>query len=103
MKRNNRKISLFNILVSIFLTAGVLVFLVYNIIHVNSIAFEINNNKTELGKQTNINNALQNEIERLSTFDNIKPIAVDKLKLNNLLNKPKRIVVNKSDLESSKQ
>lgn len=102
-KTKHNKVSLFNVLISIFASSGVLVFFVYNIIHVNSIAFEINNTKTELVKQANINNALQTEIERLSTYDNIRSIAVDKLKLNNPLNKPKRITVNKSDLEGLKQ
>ncbi len=97
------KISLFNIVVSIFVTAGVLVFFVYNIIHVNGLAIEVNNSRTDLTKQININNGLLNEIERLSTYDNIKPVAIDKLKLNNPVNKPKRIIVNKSDVESVNQ
>ena len=102
-KVKNRKISLFNVLVSIFLTAGVLVFFVYNIIHVNSLAVQMNNTKTDLQKQINVNNSLQNEIERLSTYDNIKPVAVDKLNLGNSLNRPKRIIINKSDLETINQ
>jgi cell division protein FtsL len=102
-KNKHNKVSLFNVLISLFLAAAVLVLLVYNIIHVNSLAYEINNSRTELGKQININNALQTEIERLSTYDNIKPVATEKLKLNNLLIKPKRIIVNKSNLDNSKQ
>jgi cell division protein FtsL len=103
--RNNKKkkISLFNVVVSIFLTAAVLVFLVYNIIHVNNLAIEVNNTRTDLAKQTGINNGLMNEIERLSTYDNIKPVAVDKLKLNNPVKKPKMVIVDKSDIESAKQ
>ncbi len=69
----------------------------------NSDAVEINNKRTELIKQININNALQTEIERLSTYDNIKPIAIDKLNLKNPLNKPKQIIVNKSEIEDIKQ
>lgn len=103
MKSNNKNsISLFNVLISIFVTAGVLVFFVYNIIHVNNLAVDINNNKIELGKQITVNNSLQTEIERLSTYDNIKPAAVDKLKLINISNKTKRIVINKSELENLK-
>ena len=103
MKSNNKNsISLFNVLISIFVTAGVLVFFVYNIIHVNNLAVDINNNKIELGKQITVNNSLQTEIERLSTYDNIKPVAVDKLKLINISNKTKRIVINKSELENLK-
>jgi len=103
LKSNNKNsISLFNVLISIFVTAGVLVFFVYNIIHVNNLAVDINNNKIELGKQITVNNSLQTEIERLSTYDNIKPVAVDKLKLINISNKTKRIVINKSELENLK-
>lgn len=98
----NKGISLFNVLISIFITAGVLVFFVYNIIHVNSLAVEINNNKIELGKQISANNSLQTEIERLSTYDNIKPVAIDKLKMVNISNKIKTVVINKSDIDNSK-
>jgi len=103
MRRSkNTGISLFNVLVSIFITAGVLVFFVYNIIHVNALAVEINNNKIELNKQVSSNNTLQTEIERLSTYDNIKPVAIDKLKMVNISNKTKSIIIKKSDLESNK-
>jgi len=102
-KNRNKKVSLFNVLISLFLAAAVLVFFVYNIIHVNSLAYDLNNSRTELDKQININNALQIEIERLSTYENIKPVAADKLKLNNLIIKPKNVIVNKSDLDNSKQ
>ena len=98
----NKGISLFNVLISIFITAGVLVFFVYNIIHVNALAVEINNNKIDLGKQIGANNSLQTEIERLSTYDNIKPVAIDKLKMLNISNKIKKIVINKSELDNSK-
>ena len=69
----------------------------------NSDAVEINNKRTELTKQININNSLQTEIERLSAYDNIKPVAIDKLNLKNPVNKPKRVIVNKSDIENIKQ
>ncbi len=100
--RKGKKISLFNILLSIFITAGVLVFFVYNIIHVNGLAVEMNNYNNDLNKQIILNNALQNEIERLSTYDNIKQVAIDKLHLDNLSNKPKKIIVNKSELDNLK-
>lgn len=102
-KKGKKNISLFNVLVSIFLTSGILVFFVYNIIHVNSVAFDINNNRTQLEKQVNINNGLQTEIERLTTFENIRPVAIDKLGLSYPKNNPKRITVNKSELETLKQ
>lgn len=102
-KYKGNRISLFNVVISIFLMAGVLVFLVYNIIHVNNLAVEINNTKIDLSKQININNSYQTEIERLSAYDNIKSVVVEKLKLNVISNKPKWIIVNKSELENLKQ
>jgi hypothetical protein len=97
IKKNS--ISLFNVVMSIFLTSGVLVLLVYNIIHVNNLAANINNAKMDLTKQINLNNSLRSEIERLSTYDNIKPIVVEKLRLENVCKTPKWIIVNKSDFD----
>ena len=101
-KIKENSISLFNVVMSIFLTSGVLVLLVYNIIHVNNLAADINNTKIDLTKQINLNNSLQSEIERLSTYDNIKPVAVEKLKLGNVSKSAKWIIVNKSDLDNIK-
>ncbi len=101
--RKKQKISLFNFLVSLFVSAGVIVFFVYNIIAVNSMAVENNNIKTEMTKVISVNNNLQTEIERLSNVDNIKPVAVDRLNLKFPVSKPKKIIINKSELENIKQ
>lgn len=101
--RKKRKISLFNFLVSLFVSAGVIVFFVYNIIAVNNLAVENNNIKTEMSKVLSVNNNLQTEIERLSNVDNIRPVAVDRLNLKFPVAKPKKITINKSELEKIKQ
>lgn len=98
-----KNISLFNFLVTLFVSAGVIVFFVYNIIVVNGLAVDNNNIKTDITKVVTQNNDLQTEIERLSNIDNIKPVAVEKLSLKFPVNKPKKVTVNKSDLENIKQ
>jgi len=98
-KNKTRKISLFNVVIMIFFGSAVIVFFVYNIIKVNSLAMENDTLKTELNKIVTVNNKLQTEIERLSSFDNIRPVAVDVLGLNMPSLKPKRITISKSEIE----
>jgi hypothetical protein len=102
-KETTRKISLFNVLVGLFATSAILVFFVNNIIVVNGLVLTGNNLKNEINNTITVNNNLQTEIERLTNFDNIKPVAIDKLKLNYSNSRPKRITVLKSDLDNMKQ
>ena len=102
-RQKENKISLFNLLVFLIAFAGVIVFFVYNIIAVNTLAVDINNARNEIVKNITLNNTLQTEIERLSSYDNLKPAAVDKLQMKIPGNKPKKIVVGKSELESSQK
>ena len=104
MKKNKHgKISLFNFLVMLFLSAGVIVFFVNNIIAVNNLVTVNNNIMNDINRTVMVNNNLQTEIERLSNYDNLKPIATDKLKLNYPVEKPKKIIVEKSELENLRQ
>lgn len=100
--KKDKRMSLFNFLLILFLSAGVMVFFVNNIIAVNDLAVENSNVHTDINKAITINNGLQTEIERLSTFDNIKPVAVDKLNLKTPGVKPKKIYINKSELDNLK-
>ncbi len=86
-----------------FVTAGVIIFFVYNIIAVNSLVVKNDNIRRDISKTVTINNNLQTEIERLSNFDNIKNIAVDKLGLKYSTSKPKKITIERSELENIKQ
>jgi cell division protein FtsL len=88
--------------VVLFTLAGIIVFFVYNIIIVNSLAVENNNIHTELNKAITLNNGLQTEVERLSTFENIRQTAVEKLNLSLPSNKMKKILVTRSELEKNK-
>lgn len=87
-------------MVALFTGAGLIVFFVNNIIAVNALAVENNNILTELNKTTAFNNSLQTEIERLTTYDNIKSVAVDKLGMKYSKSKPKKIVIDKSEIEN---
>lgn len=93
MKTFKRKISLFNFLVTLFLTSGILIFFVNNIINVNRLVSENNNLQSEINKVADVNNGLRTEIERLTTYDNIKPVAVDKLGLHLAGAKQKKIII----------
>ena len=87
----------------LFISAGIIVFFVNNIISVNALVVDNNNIQTEINKSVTINNNLQTEIERLTNFDNIKGTAVSKLGLKNPVTKPKKIIVEKSELEDISQ
>jgi len=95
-----KRISLFNLMVVLFIMAAIIVFFVNNIILVNQLVMSNSDMQNEISKYVVQNRALQAEIERLSNFDNIKPVAIDKLKLEFSHNRPKKITVQKSDLEN---
>ncbi|MBZ0203930.1 MAG: hypothetical protein K8I03_13000 [Ignavibacteria bacterium] len=97
------KISLFNLMVMFFITAGIIVFFVNNIITVNTLVTSNSNIQTEINKTITSNNNLQTEIERLTNFDNIKNTAVDKLGLQYSTLKPKKITIGKSESENLTQ
>jgi len=97
--RQQRKISLFNLMIMLFVTAGIIVFFVNNIIAVNSLVVNNNTLKEDINKTVTSNNNLQTEIERLTNFDNIKNTAVDKLGLQYSVNKPKKITIERSELD----
>lgn len=87
----------------LFLTAGIIVFFVNNIIAVNSLVVNNNNIREDINKTVTSNNNLQTEIERMTNFDNIKNTAVDKLGLQYSNSKPKKITIERSELENISQ
>jgi hypothetical protein len=90
-------------MIMLFVTAGIIVFFVNNIIAVNSLVVNNNNIRGDITKTVTANNNLQTEIERLSNFDNIKNTAVDKLGLQYSSSKPKKITIERSELEDISQ
>jgi cell division protein FtsL len=101
-KIKTKKISLFNVIVSIFFSSAIIVFFVYNIIMVNSLAVENDGLKTEINRTVTVNNKLQTEIERLSSLDNIRQPAADNFGLNVPSVKAKKIVIGKMELDEIK-
>ncbi len=99
MKKPGKKISLFNFLVILLISAGIIVFFVNNIISVNKLVVTNEKLKEELNKNISVNNNLKTEAEKLSSYDNIKETAVNKLNLKLSTVHPKKIVINKSDLD----
>jgi len=87
----------------LFISAGIIVFFVNNIIAVNNLVVAENNIRNDINKSVTINNNLQTEIERLSNYDNLKPVATEKLKLAYPVDKPKKITVQKSEIENLSQ
>ncbi len=100
MREHKGRISLFNFLVMTFLSAGIIVFFVNNIIAVNKLGEFNTELRNDLNKTVAVNNALMTEIERLSNLDNIKPVAIDKLKLKFPDTKPKQIIIARSELNN---
>jgi cell division protein FtsL len=99
-KVKQKKISLFNLMIMLFIASGIIIFFVNNIIAVNNLVVVNNDIQTEITKTVTVNNGLQTEIERLSNFENIKNIAVYKLGLKYSTTKPKKITVDKSELDN---
>lgn len=99
----HRKISLFNLMVILFIAAGIIVFFVNNIIAVNALVVDNSDIQTAINKSITANNNLQTEIERLTNFDNIKNTAADKLGMKYSTSKPKKITIDKSELENLSQ
>jgi len=85
-------------LITLFALSGITVLFVYNILEVNRLSVDNNNARIEINKSIAVNNVLQTEIERLSTFDKLKPVVVEKKQMSFPSNKFKKIVINKSDL-----
>ncbi len=73
------KISLFYLIIAIILLSSLSVFLISNVIAINSLSREINIVKDNLGIASEMNNVLNIEIGKLSSFGRIKTIAEERL------------------------
>lgn len=86
-------------MVMLFIASGIIIFFVNNIIAVNSLVVDNAGIQSEINKSITFNNNLQTEIERLTNFDNIKNTAVDKLGLEYSTTQPRKITIEKSELD----
>jgi cell division protein FtsL len=87
------KISLFNIMLTLFAFSAIVILYVNNIITVNSLLAENNNIMNEINSQSTLNNSLQTEIEKLTNYENIKKLLDGKIDLKPSALKPKTIIV----------
>ncbi len=81
MKTQRRKISIFWSIAFFLLLSSSSVFLINNIIAVNKLIKEVNIIKDDISKANQTNNSLKMEIEKLASYDRIKKLAEDRLKL----------------------
>lgn len=99
-KKAKRKISIFQLLIFLFVLSAVVVFYINNIITVNQLISKNNELKDAISKAVQMNYAYQIEIERLSSFDRIKSLASDKfgLRLSDTVSKSnENLIINKSE------
>lgn len=80
-KKGEGKISLFYLIIAFLFLSALSVFLIGNIIAINNLSREINYVKDNLGIATEMNNALNIEIGKLTSFGRIRTIAEEKLGL----------------------
>jgi cell division protein FtsL len=99
-KKVKRRISIFQLLIFLFILSAVVVFYINNIIVVNQLISKNNELKDAINKTVQTNYTYQIEIERLSSFDRIKTLASEKfgLRLSDTVAKSNDfIIINKSE------
>jgi cell division protein FtsL len=99
-KKGKKRISIFQLLIFLFLLSAVIVFYINNIIVVNQLIGKNNELKDAINKTIQVNYSLQIEIERLSGYDRIKTIATDKfgLRLSDTVARSNDyLIINKSE------
>jgi len=99
-KKAKKKISIFQLLIFLFLLSAVIVFYINNIIVVNQLISKNSELKDAINKTVQSNYSLQIEIERLSGYDRIKVLASDKfgLRLSDTVARSNDyLIINKSE------
>jgi cell division protein FtsL len=92
-----RKISIFNFLICLAVTAVLLVFYISNIIYINRLSAENVELKSEINKAKQTNDLLSTEVEKLSSYERIKNLAYEKFALSlrhEAISENKKIVLN---------
>lgn len=95
-----KRISIFQLLIFLFILSAVIVFYINNIIVVNQLIIDNNDLKDAINKSVQTNYSYQIEIERLSSYDRIKVLASEKygLRLSDTVSKSNDfIIINKSE------
>ena len=101
-KKKKFRISIFYVLLSLFLIAIVIVIYINNIIAVNQLAVQTNEIKSELNSVKQTNDFLRTEMEKLKSYERIKMISAEKLNLtysDTSIDESNVIVLKKSELK----
>ena len=101
-EKKNKKISIFYILISLFVFALIIGIYINNIIIVNELTIKNNNLKISIDKEILSNDMKRTEIGKLSSFERIKVIATEKLQLKYLdtaIDERNAIVIKVSELK----
>jgi cell division protein FtsB len=96
-----KKFSIFNILISLIITAFITALYINNIIKVNQLASGNNEMKKTLSELSNSNDVMRTEIEKLITFEKINSYAGEKLNMKYLDSSVEKesIIIKKSELQ----
>ena len=101
-KNSGKKISIFYFLIFLIITSVILVIYINNIIYVNQLAMTNNEIREKIKQNIQTNDLLRTETEKLSSFERIKSIAGDRLKLSykeNSVDENNNIILKKSQLK----
>lgn len=99
-RKVKRKISIFQLLIFLFVLSAIMVFYINNIIIVNQLISKNNELKEDINRTVQTNFSYQIEIERLSSFDRIKVLASEKfgLRLSDTVARSNDfLIINKSE------
>ncbi len=92
-----KRVSTFNIILFLFVFAGLLVLYISNIIAVNGLVKEINVLEREYDRVRNQNEVLRADLNRRTGLENIGSVATDRLGLRNPTEPPRWITIDTDD------
>ena len=98
-RRGKKKISIFQFLIYVLILAGIIVFYINNIINVNQLISGNNDIKDVITKAAQSNYANRIEIEKLTSYERIKNLAMEKFQMKpgeTLFDEKNIIIINKS-------
>lgn len=99
-KKIKKRISIFQLLIFLFILSAVVVFYINNIITVNQLISKNNELKDDINKAVQANYSYRIEIERLTGYDRIKVLASEKFGLrlsDTVVKNSDFLIINKSD------
>jgi cell division protein FtsL len=101
-KQTDKKISVFYVLIALFVFAFILGIYINNIFIVNELTVKNNELKEAINNKIQDNDIQRSNVEKLSSFERIKVIATEKFELRfteSAINDSNYIVINKSEIQ----